>query len=213
MMAGLLLAAPARADEQLWLAGVAAGPIAGRAVVRLEVQPRFTDGAGRLGQAFLRPAIGVQINPATQLLLGYAFVENNPAGQAAVREHRLWQQAQLQLAGTPGSAVLTSRTRLEQRVVEGSRGTGWRLRQLVRGQLWLDERWSLIAASETFIGLNQTQWGQQARVEQQRSFAGVGVPLNDRMTLEAGYLNQRIFRDGPDATNHVLNLNLLFRLG
>lgn len=209
----LLLAAPALADEQAWLAGIATGPVQGKLVTWLEVQPRLTDGAGRLGQTILRPAVGVQIDPATQLLLGYAFIESYPDGLPARREHRLWQQALVRLAGTPGKAVLVSRTRLEQRFPEGSDETGWRLRQFLRGQVWLDERWSLIGISEAFVGLNRTEWGQPARLDQVRNFAGFGRPLSKRLTLEAGYLNQRIVRGGPDATNHVLNVNLFYRLG
>jgi hypothetical protein len=202
--------APALANEQAWLAGIATGPVNGKLVTWLEVQPRFSAPADTL---ILQPAIGVQIDPATQLLLGYAYIETSPAGQPARREHRVWQQALVRLAGTPGKAVLMSRTRLEQRRTEGFDDTGWRLRQFLRGQVWLDERWSIIGVSEAFVGLNRTDWGQPARLDQMRNFIGVGVPLSKRLTLEAGYLNQHVVRDGPDANNHVLNVNLFFRLG
>lgn len=206
----LLIATPALADEQAWLAGIATGPVKGKLVTWLEVQPRVSQPADTL---ILRPAIGVQIDPATQLLLGYAYIETRPEGRAARREHRVWQQALVRLAGTPGKAVLMSRTRLEQRRAEGFDDTGWRLRQFLRGQVWLDERWSIIGISEAFVGLNRTDWGQPARLDQVRNFVGVGVPLSSRLTLEAGYLNQHIIRDGADANNHVMNVNLFFRLG
>ncbi|WP_439532554.1 DUF2490 domain-containing protein [Polymorphobacter sp.] len=214
----LLIAAPAvtpaSADEQVWVAGIAQGPVSGRLITWLEVQPRFTGGAGRLGQTILRPALGYQVDPGTTLLAGYAYIESNPEGLPDIREHRTWQQLQTRLAGTPGKAVLVSRTRLEQRFVEGQDDDAMRLRQFLRGQVWVgDAGWSLIGVSEAFIGLESTPWGQRAGLEQIRNFAGVGIPLSDRLTLEAGYLNQRLVRAGPDATNHVLNLNLFFRLG
>jgi len=67
--------------------------------------------------------------------------------------------------------------------------------------------------SEAFVGLDSTRWGQRAGVEQVRNFIGLGKPLSDRLTLEAGYLNQRLIRPGPDASNHVLNINLFYRIG
>ncbi len=211
-LATLLLAAPAQADEQVWLAGIVQGPVKGKLITWIEVQPRFTDGGGRLGQTILRPALGVQLSPAATLLFGYAFIENNPEGQPARREHRTWQQAQVRLAGTPGKAMLVSRSRLEQRFLEGADEDGWRLRQFLRGQYWLADNWSLIGVSEAFVGLNATPWGQRAGLEQMRNFGGIGHAISPRITLEAGYLNQRLVRPGPDATNHVLNINLFYRL-
>jgi len=211
----VLAATPSHAEEGLWFAGIAQGPVSGKLVTWLEVQPRA---AGSADTLILRPAIGVQLTPAVQLLAGYALVETYPDGGARRREHRSWQQALVRLAGQPGKAVLMSRTRLEQRFLEGRDEDGWRLRQFLRGQLWLadnsDHRApSLIAVSEAFVGLESTRWGQRAGVEQWRNFIGVGKPLDDRLTLEAGYLNQRLIRPGADASNHVLNINLFYRIG
>jgi hypothetical protein len=210
----LMIASPALADEQLWAAGIAHGPIRGRLVTWLEVQQRVGSDPVRPTQLFLRPAIGVQIAPGTNLLVGYVLAETYPEGRATVREHRTWQQLLAQVAGTPGKAVLVSRTRLEQRFVEGQDDDAMRLRQFLRGQIWVgDKGWSLIGFTEGFIGFEATAWGQQAGFEQLRSFAGIGIPLSERLTLEAGYLNQRFIRPGDDGSNHVLNINLFYRLG
>lgn len=212
LLIGMTLSAavPAEADEALWLAGIAQGPVSGKLVTWLEIQPRFAAASDNL---FLRPALGVQIDPGTQLLLGYVLADTYPEGGERRREHRIWQQALLRLAGTPGEAVLMSRTRLEQRFVEGISGDGWRLRQFLRGQYWLNEDWSAIGVSEVFLPLNDTSWGQRAGLEQVRTFIAVGRRLGPRFNLEAGYLNQRLVRPGPDSTNHVLNINLFYRLG
>jgi hypothetical protein len=111
-----------------------------------------------------------------------------------------------------------SRTRLEQRFFEGFADDGWRLRQFLRGQLWLGDNsdnraLSVIGVSEAFVSFDSTSWGQRAGLEQWRNFVGLGVPLDDRLTLEAGYLNQRLIRPGADRSNHVLNINLFYRLG
>lgn len=209
----LLLATPAHADEQVWLGTFAQGPVSGRLVTWLEVQPRLTNEASRLGQTILRPGLGIELAPATTFIIGYAYIETNPIGRPAVREHRPWQQFQTRLAGTPGKAVLVSRTRLEQRFVEGEDDDAMRLRQFLRGQVWVGSGLSLIAFSEAFIGFESTRWGQRAGLEQVRTFAGLGIPLDKRFTLEAGYLNQRLIRPGRDGQNHILNLNLFYRLG
>jgi hypothetical protein len=209
-----MAATPARADEQLWLQGVAQGPINGKLITWLEVQPRFSLDPLRPTQFFLRPAIGVQINPKTSVLFGYVYVENYPEGRPVVQEHRPWQQVQTRLAGTPGKAVLVSRTRLEERFVVGSDDSALRLRQFLRGQVWVgDDGWSVIAVSEAFFGFESTSWGQNAGVEQLRNFVGVGVPLSKRFTLEAGYLNQWLIRPGEDRNNNVISLSLFYRIG
>jgi hypothetical protein len=210
----LLIAAPARAEEQLWLSGIAQGPISGKLVTWLEIQPRFSLDPVRPTQLFLRPALGVQVNPGTTVLFGYVYVENYPEGRPMVREHRPWQQLQTRLAGTPGKAVLVSRTRLEQRFVVGQPDDAMRLRQFLRGQVWFgDKGLSVIGVSEAFFGLESTPWGQNAGFEQFRVFAALGIPLSKRTTLEAGYLNQWLLRPGEDRVNHVLNIALFYRLG
>jgi len=135
-IAVLLAAGAAQAEESLWVAGIAQGPVKGKLVTWLEVQPRA---AGSADNLILRPALGVQLNPAVQLLAGYALIETYPDGAPLRREHRAWQQALVRVAGLPGRAVLMSRTRLEQRFPEGTDEDGWRLRQFLRGQVWLGD--------------------------------------------------------------------------
>ncbi len=205
-----LVAAPAGAEEYLWLQAVAQGPVSGKLVTWLEVQQRLS---ANTDVTILRPALGVQLNPAVQLMAGYQYQHNDRETAPDTTEHRLWQQALIRLAGKPGKAVLLSRTRLEQRFVEGESDEGVRLRQWLRGQLWLDKRWSLIAAGEGFIGLEDTSWGQQEGLEQTRLFAGAGYALTPRLTLEAGLQDQRLIRPGPDRTNRVVNIALFYRIG
>lgn len=205
------LATPALADEQIWLAGTVEGPISGRLITWSDVQLRFTNGADRLGQLVVRPSLGFALKPGDGLYLGYAYFETYPEGRPTQKEHRLWQQAQLRVLGTPGKAVLVSRTRLEQRFTEGEGETGWRLRQFTRGQVWVGNGWSLIGFSEAFVGLNETPF-QPSGLSQLRNFAGVGKGLAPQLTLEAGYLNQRMIRPGADATNHIASISLFYRL-
>lgn len=210
----LLAATPAQANDQAWLSFIAQGPVSGKLITWLEVQPRFSLDPARPTQLLLRPALGVQINPKTTFLFGYLYQEGYPEDRPTVAEHRLWQQLQTRLAGTPNKAVLVSRTRLEERFVENQPDDGVRLRQMLRGQVWVSEGgWSVIGQSEVFIGLNSTSWGQQSGAEQWRNFIGVGVPLSKRFTLEAGYLNQWLIRPGADIDNNVISVSLFYRIG
>jgi len=213
--AGLLLAlaafaVPAHAEEGLWLQAVAQGPVSGKLVTWLEVQQRYS---ASTDITILRPAIGVQLSPKVQLLAGYQYQLNDREDRPDIREHRLWQQALIRLAGKPGKAVLLSRTRLEQRFIENQGDDTMRVRQFVRGQVWLDERWSLIGTGEGFIGLEDTSWGQREGLEQTRLFAGAGYAITPRLTLEAGLQDQRLIREGPDRTNRTVNISLFYRIG
>jgi hypothetical protein len=177
------------------------------------VQQRYDIDPARPFQLFLRPAIGVQLNPRTSLLFGYVFVDTYPERRPAFSEHRPWQQLTTRLAGTPNKAILNSRTRLEERFVVGSDDSALRLRQQFRGQVWLGKGWSAIATTELFFGFESTNWGQGAGLEQLRNFVGVGIPAAKGLTLEVGYLNQWLIRPGRDIDNNVLNLTLAYRFG
>ncbi len=209
----LAAAAPAAADDaQLWVQGVVTGPIHGNIVTWIEVQPRLTDDASRLGQLFVRPAIGVQLKGA-QLLAGYMYGRFDPEGGSVRHEHRLWQQALVPILGKPGQTQLLSRTRLEQRMFEDSADTGLRLRQWLRLQTPIGPGWQAIATTEAFFNLNDTDAGQVAGFDQWRNFVGVGRRLTPRLTLEGGYLNQWINGRARDPVNHAISLTLLYRIG
>ncbi|WP_448503073.1 DUF2490 domain-containing protein [Sphingomonas sp.] len=211
------LSVPARADEdtQGWAAVVAQGTVKGDLFVWLEGQWRLTDDVSRTGQVILRPAAGIRFAPDSTMLAGYAYIHSDPAEAASFGEHRLWQQVQLPLLrDARGRPLLISRTRLEQRFLEGGGDTGWRLRQFVRLQLPVarDGTIQLIGITEGFFNLVDADWGARKGNDQWRNFIGVGLPVGERFRIEPGYLNQRVFRRGEDRTNHVLNATLFYRL-
>lgn len=216
-LATLFVAQPALAedDAQGWAAVTASGAVRGDLFVWLEGQARFTDDLGGGTQFLLRPAIGARIARDAHVVAGYAYVRTDPRGGAPTNEHRPWQQVQfapLRLAdGTP---LLISRTRMEQRMVEGRDGTVWRLRQFVRLQVPIGRPGGLqaVATTEGFFNLNSTRWGVRDGVDQWRTFVGIGFPVLPNARLEPGYLNQRVVRPGDDGVNHVLSATLLFRL-
>jgi len=215
--AALCCAAPASADDdvQLWGSVIATGTVRGGPFLWLEGQARATDGIGAGSQFIVRPAIGARIGRDAHAVLGYAYIRTDPEGGVATNEHRPWQQVQFVPARLKGGApVVISRTRLEQRMVEGRDGTAWRLRQFIRVQVPIARVSGLqvVAFTEGFFNLNDTRWGVREGLDQWRNFIGIGFPVTKRARLEPGYLNQRISRPGDDRVNHVLSTTLFVRL-
>ena len=210
----LAAATPAAAlagDLQAWGGTTVTAPVTGKLSASMEAQARLTGDVSRLGQLILRPSIGWRVADRHTLSLGYAYVRSEPGGTPVTNEHRLWQQAVYGIVGSGEGVMLDGRTRLEQRFVEGKEGTGWRLRQQlrltapvagVRAVLW----------SEPFYNIDDAGWGQRQGFDQLRAFAGVNLKVNDMVTVEPGYLHQRVFRRGEDRINHVASLSMNVRL-
>lgn len=213
----VLAATPGRADTvedwHTWSALLATGRLgAANSPWRywLEGQARFNDDSSRFNQALLRGAVGRALGPSATVWAGYAFVPTNrPRTPDNLAEHRLWQQ--LTWSTPLAGFTLATRSRLEQREVEGASDTGWRFRQLAKltHPLGQGGRWYLSAWDELFVHLNDTDWGADGGFDQNRAFVGLGARLGAAASAEVGYLNQRVRRPGrADASNHVLSLTL-----
>lgn len=105
------------------------------------------------------------------------------------------------------------RSRFEQRFDDRGSETGLRFRQFVRWTypLTLDGSFGARLWDEVFIDTNDTGWGQDIGLRQNRAFAGLGWALDSqrRHTLEFGYMNQHLFRDGSeDDSNHIFSITL-----
>ncbi|MDM7955783.1 DUF2490 domain-containing protein [Blastomonas sp.] len=210
-LAALGMAAPARANDHdfnIWLGQFATINASDSVYVRLEAQERFTDDADRLGQLLLRSLVAYRLDPTVSLGAGYAYILTRPDGRADLNEHRFYQELNVRLLQTAGGVTVDSRTRIEQRTFEERNGTAWRLRQFVQLRVPITGRNKLVAYTEPFIDLNQTDV-QRGGVSLWRNFAGVSVPLANRIEMVPGYLNQHVFRDGRDRSDHVANVNLV----
>lgn len=202
----------AQEDGQVWLAQFSTIEIGRKVLLFSDVQFRLTDGADRLGQVLVRPAVGYRITPSDTLFMGYAYVRTEPLGGTPTDEHRMFQQALVRVVGGPGKTTVTSRTRLEQRWLEGRKGTGWRLRQQVRLDAPVASGLNAILWAEPFVNLDTTSWGQRAGFDQLRGFAGAGVPIAAGIAIEAGYSGQYVNRfNAPDRMNHIGSLSLTIR--
>jgi len=206
-------------DLQNWSAIFATGGLPGvhaKARYWLEGQGRFGEEISRFNQGILRPGLGWALSERVTLWAGYAWIPTDPPGSNnGTSEHRLWQQVQWTTPLPLGEFTLVSRTRLEQRFFEQADDTGWRLRQFtkVTHPLALEGRLYASIWDEVFLALDDTDWGAHAGLDQNRSFGGLGLRLARGVALEAGYLNQYVFRrTRDDANNHILAFNLYLNL-
>jgi hypothetical protein len=206
------VAAQAETDEAVWVNATVQGSIKDRLVYFAEVQPRINDGASELRQLLLRPAIGTKLSDAVTVYQGYArVIDYREIGDQ--KENRSFQQITWNVAkGSFGE--LQSRTRIEERFVEGSGEVGIRLRHMARWELPLEKKARPIGAlawAEGFVALNDTDWGARAGVDQVRLFGGAEIPLFGKSTLEAGYMAQ--ITDLPAGRSRVRHIaSLTFQL-
>jgi hypothetical protein len=176
----------------------------------LDLHGRWRDDGEDLDTTIFRPGIGYTFAEKTTAWLGYAWVETHPAGRGSRTEHRLWQQ----LTWTPPSDgyTLSFRSRLEERFVEDADDMGWRFRQFAKYTRPMESKARYLSAwDEVFFDLNDTDFGQDFGLRQNRAFLGIGFFLDSEHSLafEVGYLNQWLSRPGDDRMYHALSLNLL----
>ena len=209
---GLVLAttAPAFAadeDTNIWLAQSANIDLGGDMALGLEAQERFTNDASRLSQIIFRPSLSYKLDQSTSISLGYAYVHNDPQTGASTNEHRAHQQISFRVAGDGKGVTITGRTRFEQRFLEEIDGTAFRIRQQFRLTAPLSGKVRAVAWTEALVGLNRTGF-QRVGLGLWRNYAGVSVPVSKFLSLEPGYLNQYVVRNGTDRIDHVANLTL-----
>ena len=217
LFTALALLAPAIAhaetDEAVWVNVTAQGSIKDRLVYFAEVQPRVNDGASELRQLLLRPAIGVKLSDKVTVYQGYArVIDYREIGD--LKENRSFQQVTWNVAkGAWGE--LQSRTRVEQRFIEGSGDVGIRLRHMARWELPLEKKARAIGAlawAEGFVAVNDTDWGARDGVDQVRLFGGAEIPLFGPSTLEAGYMAQITnLSEGRARVRHIASLTFQLR--
>lgn len=208
-VAMLLLASPALAaedDANVWLGQFATINATDKVYVRLEAQERFTNDAERLGQLLLRSLVAYRINKNVNIGAGYAFVLTDPVGPVELNEHRFYQELNVRLIDKDG-ITLDSRTRLEQRTFQEREDTSWRLRNFVQLRVPVSKRNKLVLYTEPFVDLNETGV-QRGGLSIWRNFVGVSIPLAKGVEVVPGYLNQYVFRNGRDRSDHTANVNL-----
>jgi len=171
----------------------------------VELQGRMRDGVDALDQLLARPAIGYDLNARSSVWLGYGYTPAFPSAGGVVTENRAWQQYLWN--GPAAGGTLASRSRLEERSIEGNEALAWRFRQQVRVTRAVSSggRATAIVWDEVFVHLNATRRTGRG-FDQNRVFGGIGLGLDSHARIEIGYMNQFINgHGGPDRMHHILS--------
>ncbi|WNO53346.1 DUF2490 domain-containing protein [Stakelama saccharophila] len=197
-------------DEQAWFTVAASGKVDDHVVLSLEALGRFGDAAAGLYEAEFGGFIGYRLDNGVEFGFGYVNVPGYSHGDRTRVENRLRQQVSFPL-GSLGAAKLSGRVRLEERFRNTGADTGFRLRPQVKAALPLgDGGVSLFAGHESFLELNDTDWGQDDGYARMRNTIGVKVPLFGAVSGSVAYLNQLDFGRGGerDRMAHIADIGL-----
>lgn len=210
VLAALSLASPALAstDEQHWETMTVNVALPDNFRLSSETVLRTGDARG-FYEVEENAMVGRKLNKQVTVWLGYTFNPTYLHGTFQRREHRFRQQVNFDNVLQLGKVRIGGRMRLEERWREGIQGTGWRLRPQVKATMPLVGKATLSVSSEQFFNLNTMAFQRVSGLDRMRNAISVAVPLNKKISVDCGYLNQHGFvRNGPDSSDHVLTLGL-----
>ena len=203
-------AAPAMASEdtQYWQTLNLSVALPGNFKISNETVRRSSDARG-FYEIENNLMVGKKVNKVVTLWLGYVFNPQYIHGTFRLREHRFRQQINFDNFAKLGKVKLSGRLRMEQRWREGQPGTAWRLRPQLKASTPLTGKTTISVSSEAFIDLNNTGFQKVDGLERLRNAVYITVPLNKKISVDFGYLNQHGFvPNGPDSSDHVLTTGL-----
>lgn len=195
-------------DHQLWTSGTfVTRPLTSwRLLGWLDLHDRKRQDSTLL---IVRPALGYQLFDRLSVYAGYAWIPNFTDEGANRHEHRSWQQL-LFNAPAPAGWAMSLRPRFEQRFADGGNDTGYRVRLLARTAYTFHTGVLLVFWDELFYQLNNTDWQATAGFDQNRAFAGIGLPAIGNTRVEFGYLNVFLKRTPDNHLDHNLAVNLFW---
>ena len=179
-----------------------------------DAQLRYFDVGSGVNTYQLRPGIGYTVSENMVAHAGYMYVHARNSSGRTVTEDRLWQQLTWNVARWD-HGTLSMRARVSQRWVSAGDDIGWQFQYQLKyvRPLGSAEKLDLIFTVEPFFMLQDTDWGANSGLAQNRTGVGLGWKLSPRLTIESGYLNQYIFvDDSEDRMNHigVVNFKMKF---
>jgi hypothetical protein len=208
------VAAQAREDRQMWVTTGATIDLSKKWRVSEEAVVRFSGNRRGLYEIENNLLIGYKLPHKVTIWAGYTHDPQYAAGHFSVMEHRAREQVTFDDLVKLGPGKFSIRLRLEQRWREGIDGTAWRFRPFIRYVLPLNKDGTTLQLShESFVDLNETNYQRVGGEERMRNLVALRQPLNKKVNMEIGYLNQHGFvPGGEDSDDHVasLALNLSF---
>ena len=209
----LILALPssARADTQLWVMASMTRSLSDQWRVNVEVAPRWERDVSDYSRTVMRAQLARVLGRSVALGVGYEF--QNPSAPYVRREHRIWQQAQLQHTGRRWT--LSHRARFEQRWLRDVDPLVLRARYQFRAAhpIGHSRAWSWLLLDEILYTVRGDGRAYPQGLDRHRLGSGFGRVLSPHLTVEGGYTWQVINRPGrlPIQHDHLILFNVLAR--
>ena len=211
VLAALAVPAPALADGQLWVLASMTKAFAEDWRLNVDVAPRWERDVSDYSRTVMRAQLARLVRKHVALGAGYEF--QNPASVYVRREHRIWQQVQIQQPA--GRWSLSHRARLEQRWLRGVDPLVLRTRYQFRAArpVGASPVWSWLLLDEVFYTVRGDDLVYPQGFDRHRLGTGIGRVLSPHLTAEWGYTWQAINRPGriPVQHDHMIVFNLLAR--
>ncbi len=196
---------PTKQDLALWSLAFVNHEFDKHWSLSFQTEVRAKDRVTSLDEAIFKPAGFYRFRDWLELGIGYKYNYKNDAPN----ENVAWEELYLK---HPFSVfTVTHQARLEQRFIQGISGTIPRIRYLLHVTTPLS-RLFYFALSEAFrFNLIDKGTGPVSGFEQNRLYAGFGVHASQYLRVELGYLwRYELERSGPDKSEHVIRVQLLF---
>ena len=165
----------------------------------------------RLTENLLFSQLGYKFNEHASLWLGYLHGWGDPLNKPSFQENRayqdfIWKQ-------NFGDLKLFSRTRMDERFLQGSNEAGYRARQLLqlRHPLPFMDGLSAYIGDEVLFYLTKNVFGKQGFSEN-RIFSGLSQQITHKIRLDLGYMGQYIdTKSGDKLFTHNLQVNMDYK--
>ena len=210
----LLAATTAKAldyDTQLWSMNQINFILSDEFTLLNEVQPRFQDSVGRLGQLLIGSGLNYTLSDNLSIAGGYLWTPKYPRLKSGYSdEHRIWQQVAYRQRVSDSAGIL-HRFRLENRFIEDQTGVNLRLRYFIAHETPLrtfgEYEVGIALSDEVFINVNST--GPLPGFNLNRLFIGA-FARRSSLRAELGYMPE--FVNGRSGREDSLNHNIYLLL-
>lgn len=199
------LAAHARDEEaQLWVTQNIAAKADRATTISIDLNQRARSSTFGGDQYLNRITLDHAVAKGVVLGFGAAYQYNDRE-----KEIRTFQQITL------SKGVMSSRTRLEQRMFETGPDVVWRLVERVQVAQPLDraKRWTAVVNADLFFQLSRAKPTDPLGLTQIRTQAGLRRQVNDHLSIQATYMRQQSLRPGrPDTVAHAPWVTLFWKI-
>lgn len=195
----------------LWTGLNISGDIEGPFKYSTYIEARFYDHENRFQNLNTHAALGYQALPWISFWLGYRYFSRNQIEDIAPT--KMWYQDVIINLYKTKVTDLSLRSRIEERERLGEETYNTRLRERLTLSLpkFFCNKFTPVLYDELFYNINSPDWvSNQKRVNQNRAFVGIDIPISKKSFVEVGYLNQFLFRFDQNVNENILYLGLYF---